>query len=196
MNGRRRWGIWVVAGIGLVAIDVVAAIAGESTGGPVTSASLPHAARAPGFELPTAQGGTLRLADLASHVVCLVFMDLHALAEGAGDEPSRRQIDGLTLIQNRYAAWGVRTIIVDASALVVGPHRTMRRGESETEAIPILRDDAAGSTVARYGVTRLPTTVLIAADGRIVQRWEGVVPNAQLEGAVQRQLPNHLEATR
>ena len=54
----------------------------------------------------------------------------------------------------------------------------------QLDGVTVLGDDNEAATI-RYGISTLPTTFLIAADGRIQRRWDGFVASPQLALAIE-----------
>jgi hypothetical protein len=55
-------------------------------------------------------------------------------------------------------------------------HVTSLRADWSMEGFKLVRDDANGRLMQRYGLTKLPATVLVDADGRVQKRWDGFAP--------------------
>lgn len=143
----------------------------------------------PDFSLSSAQGDAYHLANLQGQVVVMSFINTQPLDTSLSTpDMSRSQIVFLKSIAQQYAAKGVRVLLVDATALVQG--KQLDQSELLTfvhnwdmETIPMLIDDV--SVVQAYGVSQVPTTFVIAPDGRVLQRWDGVATTAHLALAVQ-----------
>ncbi len=89
----------------------------------------------------------------------------------------------------QYATNGVAVLIVGCNKLSSGkrlaPNTLLNfTYDWQLDDVTVLRDDDAG-IVFRYGVFTLPTTLLIAPDGRIQRRWNGLVAPAQLALALE-----------
>ena len=144
---------------------------------------------APDIHLPSAQGDTYHLADLRGQAVLLSFVNSRPPdASLSTPDVSRSQIVFLKNIAHQYEPEKVQVLLVDATALVTGeqPDRNAilnfaRNWDMET--IPVLID--GGTTAQAYGISNVPTTLLIAPDGRVTHRWDGFVSAAQLAFAVQ-----------
>jgi hypothetical protein len=147
---------------------------------------------APSFSLLAAQGGRCELTDLLARkrVVLLSFIDAGSqpLSRTYSD-PSRAQLVFLKSIARQYAPNGVEVLIVGCNGLLGGQPLTSTAllnftYDWQLDGVTVLRDDDAG-TAFLYGVSTLPTTLLIASDGRIQRRWDGFVAPAQLALALE-----------
>jgi peroxiredoxin len=143
---------------------------------------------APEFSAPVARGGSYRLADQRGHSLLLAFLNTRAEPGGPRADPSRAQVVFLQSMERQYRLKGLRVAIVDASALETGKPATPEQLLNDTydwnlSTIPVLAD-SAGALARRYGVERAPATFLIRADGRIAQRWEGLLPVTELASAL------------
>jgi hypothetical protein len=131
----------------------------------------------------------VNVARLRGHVVLLSFLDTRAEATAGGD-PSRAQIVFLRSMQRQHARFGLRVIVVDASALAGGGTPTQSDLVNYTydwslgQSIAVLPDD--GSIAHRFGVEHAPTTFLIGDRGLVRERWDGFVPAARFDVAIRR----------
>ena len=94
--------------------------------------------------------------------------------------PCRREFPELRRVRQTYGSQGLRVIGVtfkDARS----PARRFARDERATWRMAF---DATGVAARAYGVRAAPQTILIGADGRIVQRWFGAPTPAQLDAAI------------
>jgi peroxiredoxin len=144
---------------------------------------------APDFTLPQVRGGVFHLRASHSEAVLLAFLQT---VSDTADTPSRRQVGLLLSMNHQYSARGLKVVIVDSSALVT--HQPSKR-EALINAsydwqlnIPLLEDD--DNRVARsWGVTEVPTLMLLASDGSMAQRWYGLTGPAILARAIERVCP-------
>jgi len=89
----------------------------------------------------------------------------------------------------QYARKGLRALAVDASLPRTGQEPSADAllntiYDWNMQSLPLLRD--AGARVAhRYGARRAPATFLIAPDGRVLRRWDGLALAQQLDQAIQ-----------
>jgi hypothetical protein len=135
------------------------------------------------------RGGRVNLDRLRGHVAVLSFLNSRAEATPEGD-PSRAQIVFLRSMQRQHARFGLRVIVVDASALAGAGRPTRDDLVNYTydwnldSAIAVLADD--GALARRFGVHNPPTTFLIGTDGVVRYRWDGFAPAARLDLAIRR----------
>lgn len=91
-------------------------------------------------------------------------------------------------MQAQHARYGLRVIIVDASALAGGRKPTRSelinyRYDSHLDpAIAVLADN--GSRARRFRVRKPPVTLLIGPDGEVSHRWNGFASAAELDLAI------------
>jgi hypothetical protein len=135
------------------------------------------------------RGGHVDIERLRGHIVLLSFLNARAEATPQGD-PSRAQIVFLRSMQRQHARFGLRVIVVDASALA-GAGRPSRNDLVNYtydwhlgRSVAVVPDD--GSYARRCGVANVPTTLLVGPDGVIRERWDGFVPAARLDLAIRR----------
>lgn len=135
----------------------------------------------PDFRLADTHGGSLSLSGLRGHAILLAFVDSEAV--DAVPDTSRSQVVFLRSMARQYAGAGVRVLIVDASRLEGTPpgrdELVNRVYNWHLEDIPLLID-RDGATARQYGVEHIPATFLIGADGRVIQRWDGMALPAQM----------------
>jgi hypothetical protein len=101
---------------------------------------------------------------------------------------SHSQIVFLKSVAHQYASRGVQVLLVDATALAGGEQPDQNAllnfaRNWDMEAIPVLMN--RGIIAQEYGISQAPTTLLIAPDGRVTHRWDGLASAAQLASAVQ-----------
>ena len=141
---------------------------------------------APTFRGTAVRGGEISLTRLRGYVVLLSFLDLRA--DTTENEPSRAQIVLLRSMKTQHARFGLRVVLVDAAEPAAAG--TQSRNELVNDAydwnldpaIAVLGDD--GTLARRFGVDRPPTTFLIGRRGVVRERWDGLVPAAQLDLAI------------
>jgi len=146
---------------------------------------------APAFSLSVARGGRSDLADLLAkkRTVLLSFIDARSqpLSRTYADR-SRGQLVFLKSMAQQYAPNGVDVLIVGCngpfSAEPLDPNLLLNfTYDWQLDGVTVLRDDA--SAAFRYDVSTLPTTLIIARDGRIQRRWDGFVAPARLALALE-----------
>jgi hypothetical protein len=146
---------------------------------------------APSFSLLAARGGRCDLTDLLAkkRAVLLSFVDARSLPlSPTYSAPSRGQLVFLKSMARQYAPKGVEVLIVGCNGLGGGPPLTPSAllnftYDWQLDGLTTLRDDA--TTALRYGVSTLPTSFLIASEGRIQRRWDGFVAPAPLALALE-----------
>jgi len=142
---------------------------------------------APSFRLAMGRGGKCDLADLLAKkkAVLLSFVDARSqpLSRTQAD-PSRGELVFLKSMTEQYAPNGLEVLIVGCNGLLSG--KPLAPGallnftyDWQLDGVSVLRDDDE-ATAIRYGISMLPTTFLIAPDGRIKRRWNGFVASPQL----------------
>jgi peroxiredoxin len=138
------------------------------------------------FALPQARGGVFHLHTERPHAVLLAFLQT---VPDTADTPSRQEAAFLLSMHHQYNARGLRVAIVDSSALVTNQppkHDALTNAGYDWQLdIPLLEDE--GNRVARsWGVTKVPTLMLLAPDGSIAQRWQGLTGPAILAQGIQK----------
>jgi peroxiredoxin len=144
--------------------------------------------KAPDFTLPAVRGGSFQLHAPTPQAALLAFLET---IPDTADTPSRSEVALLQSMSRQYSARGLRVVIIDASALAAG-HQSAHNALINTSydwnlQIPLLEDDSEG--VARlFGIAHAPTTILIAANGQIAQRWERPMAPGDLAIAIEKAL--------
>jgi|HubBroStandDraft_1064217.scaffolds.fasta_scaffold04158_5 peroxiredoxin len=143
------------------------------------------ATRVPDFTLPQVQGGVFHLRSGRSQPVLVAFLQT---APDTADTTSRQQVGFLLSMHHQYGAPGLKVVIVDSSALVTRQapkHDALINASYDWQLdIPLLEDE--DNRVARnWGVTQVPTLMLLASDGSIVQRWHGLTGPAVLAQGIE-----------
>jgi peroxiredoxin len=140
----------------------------------------------PDFTLPQVRGGVFHLRSAHSQAVLLAFLQT---VPDTADTPSRQQVGFLLSMNHQYGACGLKVVIVDSSGLVTRQppkHEALINATYDWQLdIPMLEDD--DNRVARsWGVTQVPTLVLLASDGSIARRWHGLTGPAILAQGIQK----------
>jgi peroxiredoxin len=138
---------------------------------------------APYFDLPAVLGGRLNLAGLHGRPVLLSFIDVQDSLSKDGKNSSHSQVVFLKSLYEQYAAAGLQVVFVAANRLS-GDLVNMTYNW-EMNAIPLLVDDSTGSVARSYQVGQAPATLLIGADGRVLQRWDTLATPFQLAASLQ-----------
>jgi peroxiredoxin len=141
------------------------------------------------FTLPGARSGTFHLKDLRGQVVLLSFINTQADAFSPTPSPSRAQIVFLKSMKQQYGPKGLTVLIVDAAQVETGKQPTTDEVINFTynwqlDTIPVLLDED-GKVRSQFGVSIVPTTFLIGADGIIQQHWDGLAIASQLALAIE-----------
>ena len=126
------------------------------------SAGAQNAIPAPDFQLPTADGGTVRLADLRGKVVYLDFWATWC-------PPCRRSFPWMNTLHERYHDQGLVIVAVSLDH----SHKNMERFLGETRPRFIVAFDREGEVGDRYHVQAMPTSVIIDREGRIRRIHQG-----------------------
>lgn len=124
------------------------------------------------------------------HPVLLSFLDTQAEASVSGSD-SRAQIVMLKSMDRQGRRYGLRTVIVDAAAVVNGSPPSLSaltnfRFDWSLPAAVAVRGDSDGSLERAYRITKVPTTLLIDKRGVVVHRWDRFALAAQLDFAIRR----------
>lgn len=139
----------------------------------------------PAFTLPQVRGGIFYSREGQSQATLLAF--LQTLPDTT-DTPSRRQVAFLLSMSHQYSARGLKVVIVDSSALVgqqLPTHEALINASYDWQLnIPVLEDDG-NRVAASFGVTQVPTLMLLASDGTVIQRWQGQTGPATLAKSIQ-----------
>jgi len=178
--------------VALGATGVVAGLYASRRDGRAAPATAVAVSRpAPDFTgMLASRGGRARfsLVALRGHPVLLSFLNTQAEATAAND-PSRAELVFLKSMNTQNRPHGLRTVVVDAAAVVGGrpPDRTQLVNFTYDWALdPTIAvvGDASGAIARAYGVARVPTTILLDAQGVVRHRWNGFARAAQLDFAI------------
>ena len=127
-----------------------------------------------GFDLPSLEGGRLRLEQFRGRVTVVEFFATWC-------RPCQRALPKLDKFALEYASRGVSAIAfsVDKGGVQVVKPFVARLGLS----MPVVLGDVKWAK-EHAGVRVLPTTLVISPQGRVVQRFEGPVSHMHLMAAV------------
>jgi thiol-disulfide isomerase/thioredoxin len=125
---------------------------------------------APAYAAPTLAGDTLALEALRGRVVLLNVWATWCA-------PCRTEMPALERLYRRFRARGLEVVAVSVDAAPLGSAADVVRPMVEELGVsfPILLDPD-GVVSRRFGVTGLPTTLLIGRDGRVLDRLLGPAP--------------------
>lgn len=130
---------------------------------PLLLSPLARTGDAPAFRLPRVDGGSLALADLRGQVVVLNFWATWC----PPCRPEKKSLDRV------YRRLGHRGLAVVAVADGETPDQVRPVAAELGLSFPLLVDGTRATSGGAYGVTALPTTVVIGRDGRLVARAVG-----------------------
>lgn len=137
---------------------------------------------------PTVSGGQFSMKDEKSKLVLIAFL---VLAEKDGAGTSRATAVVLESLAHQYRGRGLHVVAIDASATFshkISQHtEVVNRAADWNLEIQVL-EDPYGSRARSFGICRLPTMVLISADGVEISRWEGYTRTPVLAQAIERRL--------
>lgn len=125
---------------------------------PAALASGSAATPAPDFELPLRSGGTVKLADLRGKVVMLNFW-----ASWCG--PCRQEFPILDEMYRKYQPMGFTLVGVNVESETKDAERFL---SSTPVSFPIAFD-SENAVSGKYGVSAMPTTLLVDRKGNV--RW-------------------------
>jgi redoxin len=182
---------WAIGGLALALLVGIAAAFGARQSDRSGSAGTAAVGRAaPDFSaaLASQAGGRFSLAGERGHAVLVSFVNTQEAASAAG-APSRSQIVFLKSMNTQNHPHGLQTVIVDAAATAGVPapsHDALINFTFDWSLDPSIAvvGDANGSIERAYGVTEVPTTLVIDKRGVVRHRWNGFALAAQLDFAI------------
>lgn len=140
------------------------------------------------FTLPQVRGGAFHLREQPSRPTLLAFLQT---VPDTADTPSRSEVAFLQSMDHQYRGRGLRVVVIDASALASGrqPDRSALINASYDWQLQIpLLEDEGGRAAGLLAVTQVPTMMLLTADGKVAQRWDGFTRPAVLAQGVEKVL--------
>ena len=142
----------------------------------------------PDLTLPIVRGGAFPLRVQPAKPLLLSF--LQTVPDSAGTA-SRSQVVFLASMAQQYGPRGLRVAIVDASDLTLASqpsHDAVLNSSYDWHLNFPLLFDQKGQLARALQVKEVPTTFLVAIDGTIVQRWQGLTRPAVLAQGIERLL--------
>ena len=173
---RRRRPLWLVGGLALVAVSVVAAFATTDDLAEPDRKTVKEAGTAKIFSLEEVRAGRppVRLLDFQGKPVVLNFF-------GSWCSPCLREMPDFQAVAERYEG-RVAFVGVTVSDTRPGAEEVLERtGVTYPAAF-----DPENKVALAYGVTGMPTTVFISADGKLLERAQGELNERQLEKILER----------
>lgn len=125
------------------------------------AAALEAGAPAPEFSLAGARGPV----NLSAYKGKVVYLDFWASWCG----PCRQSFPWMNALQARYAAKGLQVVGINVDAKRADADKFL----AEVPATFAIGFDAQGDTPRRYAIKGMPTSVLIGADGKVIQVHNG-----------------------
>lgn len=120
------------------------------------------------------------------HATLLSFIDT-AAPIGPNQEPSRARARLCKSMDTQYRSRGLRVVMVDFRRPRTPPHDAAQvlnfTYDWSLDEIPVLADEDA-ELASRLAVSTPPTSFLIDGDRRILRRWDGPVPPAEIGTAI------------
>jgi peroxiredoxin len=164
-------------------IIVCAAVLAFAAGGPIQPGEA-----APDFTLTAVRGGVFSLRQSTPQPALIAFLQT---TPDTADTPSRSEVALLESMDHQYRSRGMRVVIIDATALAAGrkPDRDFLINASYDWNLQIpLLDDESGLVMRKFGIKRVPTTILVKADGTVAQVWERPMAPGELAIAIEKAL--------
>ena len=137
------------------------------------------------IRLRAAQGGYFDLCEGSRKPVLLAF--LRVIPDSA-DTASRSQAVFLSSMYQQYGRRGLGVVAVETSGSSRQrriSHRALANASYDWRLDFPLLEDAGIQAKKAFGVTVLPSVLLLAPDGKVVERWNGLASPAALARAVE-----------
>lgn len=141
--------------------------------------------KAPEISIASAQGGSLPVGGRSGKVTLLDFW-----ASWCG--PCRQSVPDLKRLISTYGSDQLEVVSISEDE----NEGDMRAFVAQNGMTWPQQFDAGGSMGRKYGVSGLPTYVLIGSDGKIIQKYVGASPQISLAERMGLELKQALEATR
>ena len=161
-----------------------------SNGSKTTFVSKTGPPNEPDVTFPELQGGDLPLASLKGKVVLVNFWATWC-------EPCQIEIPWMIGFQQKYASQGFTILGVamdESGKKVVDPFVHTKQFDVNGAKMPMTYPIMLGDNdIAEKfgGLIGLPTSVLISRDGKIVNRFIGLVDHDQLQSEIEKQIASH-----
>lgn len=140
----------------------------------------------PDLSLPDVRGGTFQLRSQPPQPLLFAFLQT---VPDTADTPSRSQIVFLSSMAQQYGHRGLRVAVIDASALALASppsHDALLNASYDWQLkFPLLIDQDL-HLARRLRVPEVPTTFLVAADGHVLNRWQGLARPAVLASSIEK----------
>ncbi len=150
--------------------------------------SKPFDGAEPDFTLPKVRGGVFHLHTHPPRPVLLAFLQT---VPDTAETLSRSQAVFLLSMARQYGPRGLRVAVIDASALAnhrPPEHDALVNASYDWQLSFPLLEDADSHIARRFGVNQIPTMILLAPDGRISRRWQGLTRPAILAQGIEKLL--------
>lgn len=138
------------------------------------------------FTLPQVRGGSFHLRSQPAHPVLLAFLQM---VPDTADTPSRSQAVFLLSMAQQYGSHGLTVVVIDASALVdlqIPDHTALVNASYDWQMNFPLLEDAGNQIARRFQIKEVPTTILLAPDGRVEKFWQGLTRPAVLASGIEK----------
>lgn len=142
----------------------------------------------PDVTLRDVRGGLFSLRSRPAQPLLLAFVQT---VPDTADTDSRSQVVFLASMAHQYGPRGLRVAAVDASVLgdtAPPSHDALLNASYDWHLEFPLLPDEGGKLARQLGVGEVPTTFLMAPDGRIVEQWRGLTRPAALALGIEKLL--------
>ena len=138
------------------------------------------------FTLRQVRGGSFHLRSQPAHPVLLAFLQM---VPDTADTPSRSQAVFLLSMAQQYGPHGLTVVVIDASALVnlrSPDHTALVNASYDWQMNFPLLEDVRNQIARRFRIKQVPTTILLAPNGRVEKRWQGLTRPAVLASGIEK----------